>query len=89
MPRIVKCGLIQTALAAKSDDIRACYDGVLKGSPGVGGKVTVHFDIPKAEDPGAGTITKTLPNGIAAIANYDRADRLTSLVNGSLSSFTS
>lgn len=33
------------ALAKKNDDIRACYDGVLKGTPGVAGKVTVKFDV--------------------------------------------
>ncbi|MFO0670865.1 MAG: AgmX/PglI C-terminal domain-containing protein [Polyangiaceae bacterium] len=33
------------ALAKKNDDIRACYDGVLKGTPGAAGKVTVKFDV--------------------------------------------
>jgi hypothetical protein len=33
------------ALATKSDEIRACYDNVLKGSPGAGGAVTVNFDV--------------------------------------------
>lgn len=33
------------ALGKKNDDIRACYDGVLKGTPGVAGKVTVKFDV--------------------------------------------
>lgn len=32
-------------LEAKNNDIRACYDGVLKTSPGVGGKVTVKFEV--------------------------------------------
>lgn len=35
----------QKVLQTKSADIKACYDGVLKGTPGVGGKVTVHFDV--------------------------------------------
>jgi hypothetical protein len=48
----------QKVLAPKSGDILACYDGVLKSDPRAGGKVTVHFEIPKAEEPGAGTITK-------------------------------
>jgi hypothetical protein len=33
------------ALATKSDEIRACYDNVLKASPGAGGTVTVKFDV--------------------------------------------
>ncbi len=35
----------KAALATKDNDIRACYDDVLKSSPGVGGKVTVHFEV--------------------------------------------
>lgn len=34
-----------TVLQTKSEEIRACYDGVLKGQPGVGGTVTVKFDV--------------------------------------------
>jgi len=36
---------VGAALAVKSDAIRACYDGVLKSSPGAAGKVTVAFDV--------------------------------------------
>lgn len=32
-------------LATKNDDIRSCYDGVLKSSPGAQGRVTVKFDV--------------------------------------------
>ena len=32
-------------LDTKSNDIRACYDGVLASTPGVGGKVTVKFNV--------------------------------------------
>ena len=32
-------------LESKHADIRACYDTVLKGTPGVGGKVTVNFEV--------------------------------------------
>jgi len=32
-------------IATKQNDIRACYDDVLKGQPGVSGKVTVNFEI--------------------------------------------
>ena len=35
----------KAALDTKSNDIHACYDGVLKATPGVGGKVTVKFDV--------------------------------------------
>lgn len=35
----------KAVLDTKSNDIRACYDGVLKTSPGVGGKVTVKFEV--------------------------------------------
>lgn len=45
------------ALEPKNNDIRACYDGVLKGTPGAAGKVTVKFDVAKDGDPGAGTVS--------------------------------
>jgi hypothetical protein len=32
-------------LATKNDAIRACYDGVLKATPGVKGTVTIKFDV--------------------------------------------
>lgn len=32
-------------LAAKSADIQACYDGILKGKPGTAGKATVKFNV--------------------------------------------
>ncbi len=35
----------KAVLDTKSNDIRACYDGILKGQPGIGGKVTVKFDV--------------------------------------------
>lgn len=35
----------QKVLESKNNDIRACYDAILKGAPGVGGKVTVKFDV--------------------------------------------
>jgi len=37
-------------LETKNNDIRACYDNVLKTTPGAGGKVTVKFDV--AEETG-------------------------------------
>ena len=35
----------KAVLDTKANDIRACYDGVLKETPGVGGKVTVKFEV--------------------------------------------
>jgi len=35
----------KAVLETKNNDIRACYDGVLKTTPGVGGKVTVKFEV--------------------------------------------
>jgi hypothetical protein len=35
----------QKVLETKNADIKACYDGILKGQPGVGGKVTVKFEV--------------------------------------------
>lgn len=35
----------KAVLDTKSNDIRACYDGVLHGTPGAQGKVTVTFDV--------------------------------------------
>jgi len=32
-------------LVTKNEEIRICYDGVLKTQPGVGGKVTVKFEV--------------------------------------------
>lgn len=32
-------------LDTKNNEIRACYDGFLKGAPGAGGKVTVKFEV--------------------------------------------
>jgi hypothetical protein len=41
---------VKVVIETKNAEIRACYDGVLKASPGVAGKVTVKFDV--AEDTG-------------------------------------
>jgi hypothetical protein len=35
----------KTVLEKKNEDIRACYDGVLKATPNAGGKVTVKFTV--------------------------------------------
>jgi hypothetical protein len=35
----------KAVLETKNNDIRACYDGVLKTAPGAAGKVTVKFEV--------------------------------------------
>lgn len=35
----------KAVLETKNNDIRACYDGVLKGTPNAAGKVTVKFNV--------------------------------------------
>ncbi len=35
----------KAVLETKNNDIRACYDGVLKSTPGAAGKVTVKFNV--------------------------------------------
>jgi hypothetical protein len=35
----------RAVLEKKNEDIRACYDGVLKASPGASGKLTVLFEV--------------------------------------------
>ncbi len=63
-------------LAKKNDDIRACYDGVLKATPTASGTLTVMFDVEEdtgkianvsvdkahstAPDPVADCVTKTI-----------------------------
>lgn len=41
----------QKVLETRNEQIRACYDEALKGSPGAGGKVTVNFEV--SDDTGA------------------------------------
>jgi hypothetical protein len=72
----------QKVLAPKNGDILTCYDGVLKSTPGVGGKVTVHFEIPKAEDPGAGTITNVKVDPAGTTAPPQVADCVTRNITG-------
>lgn len=37
------------ALATRNNEIKACYDGVLKGTPTAGGRVTVKFEVETEE----------------------------------------
>lgn len=39
----------KAVLETKNNDIRACYDGVLKTTPGAAGKITVTFDVQAEE----------------------------------------
>jgi len=39
----------QAVLATRNDQIRACYDEILKSDPNVGGKVTLKFDVETEE----------------------------------------
>lgn len=60
-------------LETKNNDIRACYDAVLKGTPGAAGKVTVKFDVPADGEEDAGKVSNvtidkpntTAPDGVA------------------------
>ncbi len=36
---------VGSALTPKTEEIKACYDGVLKATPGAQGKVTVNFQV--------------------------------------------
>jgi hypothetical protein len=59
----------KAVLEKKNDDIRACYDAVLKASPGVAGTATVKFDV--QEDTGkvanvtVDKATSTVPDPVA------------------------
>lgn len=46
----------KAVLETKNNDIRACYDGVLKGTPGAAGKVAVTFDVAEDGEKDAGKI---------------------------------
>jgi len=69
-------------LATKSDDIRACYDGVLKGTPGAAGKVTVKFDVPKDGEQNAGKISNVQVDAAGTTAPAPVADCVTKTITG-------
>jgi hypothetical protein len=69
-------------LATKNDEIRACYDGVLKGTPGVGGKVTVKFDVPKDGEQNAGKIANVAVDPAGTTAPPAVADCVTKTITG-------
>ena len=68
----------KAALEKKSSDIQACYDGVLKSSPGVGGKVTVKFDVETEH----GAITNVSVDKANTTAPDSVADCVTKNISG-------
>lgn len=64
------------SLQTKNEEIRGCYDGILKGTPNAGGKVTVNFDVETEE----GKIT----NVKADKANTTAPDALVECVTRSI-----
>ena len=69
-------------LAKKSDDIRACYDGVLKTTPGAAGKVTVHFDVAKDGTDNAGKGTNVTVDKAGTTAPDPVAECVKNGING-------
>lgn len=59
----------QKLLAGKSEEIKTCYDGVVKTTPGAGGKVTVKFTVEeKTGKIGEITVDKANTNAPDAVA---------------------
>jgi hypothetical protein len=69
-------------LAKKNDDIRACYDGVLKTTPGAAGKVTVRFDVQKDGEEGAGKIMNVQVDKAGTTAPDPVAECVTKNIQG-------
>ncbi len=67
---------------SKDGDILACYDGVLKTTPGAQGKVTVHWKIPKKDEPGGGTLTAVTVDPAGTTAPPQVADCVTKNITG-------
>jgi hypothetical protein len=68
----------KAVLDTKSNDIRACYDGVLKNTPTAAGRVTVNFDV-EAEQ---GKITNVVVNKQQTTAPDPLAECVTQSING-------
>jgi hypothetical protein len=70
-------------LEPKNNEIRACYDGVLKGTPGVGGKVTVTFDVVEAgAEKDAGKIANVMVDKANTTAPEAVSDCVAKTING-------
>jgi hypothetical protein len=68
----------KAVLETKNNDIRACYDGVLSGTPGVGGKVTVTFDVETEQ----GKLTNIAVDKANTTAPAPVADCVTKTISG-------
>jgi hypothetical protein len=68
----------KAALEKKNSDIQACYDGVLKATPGAQGKVTVKFDVETEH----GSITNVAVDSGATTAPQPVADCVTKAIAG-------
>jgi hypothetical protein len=69
-------------LSAKNGEIQACYDGVLKTTPGAAGRVTVKFDMPKDGEDNAGTVTNVAVDPSGTTAPPAVADCVTKTITG-------
>ena len=65
-------------LATKNDAIKACYDGVLKTTPGAKGKVTIKFDV----ETDGGRITNVAVDAPSTTAPKPLADCVTQSLTG-------
>lgn len=70
------------ALQTKNNDIRACYDGLLKGTPTAGGKVTVKFDVVEDGADKAGTIQNVTTDKAGTTAPDAVADCVKTSITG-------
>lgn len=68
----------KAVLDTKSNDIRACYDGILQGQPGIGGRVTVKFDV-MADD---GKISNVVVDKASTTAPAPVAECVTKSITG-------
>lgn len=68
----------RAALETRSNDIRACYDSVLKASPGAAGKVTVKFEV----ETEAGKFTKVEVDKANTTAPDPVAECVTKSIDG-------
>jgi hypothetical protein len=68
----------KAVLETKNNDIRACYDGVLKGAPTAAGKVTVKFNV----ETEAGKFTNITVDQPNTTAPAEVADCVTKSITG-------
>ncbi len=68
----------KAVLETKNNDIRACYDGVLKTMPAAAGRVTVKFNV----ETEAGKFTNVAVDKANTTAPAEVADCVTKSING-------